>query len=320
MRKYIFILTAYLLLFKTVDAQHNTKVFYLKNSGRFVSTRDSADYFLYILPPDSTVNKKLFIVKEFYNNGKLRLVGNSLTNSSPLKFHGSQVTFFSNGHKMRIKSFDNGIPVGDVIEYYPNGKFYNLKTYVKSNFGGDDLMLKNCSDSTGKILAENGNGYWLNFLDENFADRYTEGPIKDGMETGEWRSYIYGIKEIYIFRKGRLISSKSNDKPNDVQQNKLPDDVPQFPGGAERFGSFLSKKLRFPEVAIEQRINGRVIIAFIVEADGTLTDIKLDQGIGYGCDEEALRIMKSSPRWIPAKKEGKPVRTPYKVPIVFSVN
>src|ERR1700721_2403363 len=113
MLKPIFLLTICLFFFREVIAQkRDTSVYYLKNSGKVVSSKDSADFFLVILPPDISVDKNLFIVKEYYKNGKVRLIGNSRNNDLNLKFEGTQICFFSNGHKMRISSYNNGVPVG----------------------------------------------------------------------------------------------------------------------------------------------------------------------------------------------------------------
>ncbi len=97
MKKYLLLFILGLFAFNAAFAQKDTAVYYLKNSGKVVSTKDSADFFLVILPPDTSVDKKLFIVKEYYSNGKIGLIGNSITNSlEDLKVPGAlRWTFFS---------------------------------------------------------------------------------------------------------------------------------------------------------------------------------------------------------------------------------
>ena len=123
MTKSVLIFILCLLAFKGTFAQKNATVYYLKRSGNLVSTKDSADFFLVIQLPDTSVDKNLFIVKEYYRTGKIRLITGSETNTFPLKLQGSYITFFPNGHKMSINNFEDGKPIGDIIEYYPNGKF-----------------------------------------------------------------------------------------------------------------------------------------------------------------------------------------------------
>jgi protein TonB len=95
--------------------------------------------------------------------------------------------------------------------------------------------------------------------------------------------------------------------------------VPEFPGGLDKFGNYLSKAIRYPAVARENGTQGRVIVTFVVERDGSLTDIKVTRGIGSGCDEEAVRVLKNSPKWKPGIQNGRPVRVQYSVPIAFTL-
>ncbi|AYL93959.1 energy transducer TonB [Mucilaginibacter celer] len=95
--------------------------------------------------------------------------------------------------------------------------------------------------------------------------------------------------------------------------------VPEFAGGLEKFGAYLGKNIRYPAVARENNVQGRVICTFVVEKDGSLTDIKVVRGIGSGCDEEAVRVLKNSPKWKPGIQNGRPVRVQYSVPISFTL-
>ncbi|WP_183566827.1 energy transducer TonB [Mucilaginibacter sp. SP1R1] len=95
--------------------------------------------------------------------------------------------------------------------------------------------------------------------------------------------------------------------------------VPEFPGGLDKFGAYLGRAIRYPAVARENGTQGRVIVTFVVEKDGSLTDIKVTRGIGSGCDEEAVRVLKASPKWKPGIQNGRPVRVQYSVPISFTL-
>ena len=92
--------------------------------------------------------------------------------------------------------------------------------------------------------------------------------------------------------------------------------LPTFNGD---YGKFLQKNLRYPPIARENNIQGRVIVNFVVEKDGSLTDIKVVRGIGGGCDEEAMRVIKSSPKWNPGVQNGRNVRVNYTIPIFFQL-
>jgi len=93
--------------------------------------------------------------------------------------------------------------------------------------------------------------------------------------------------------------------------------MPEPYGGASAWGKFLQKNLKYPGMAIDQGVSGRVWVSFIVEKDGHLSNIVVDRGAGYGMDEEALRVLKLAPAWKPGMQNGQPVRVKYNIPINF---
>ncbi|MDJ1503133.1 energy transducer TonB [Xanthocytophaga agilis] len=95
--------------------------------------------------------------------------------------------------------------------------------------------------------------------------------------------------------------------------------MPEFPGGIPKIGEFLQNNLRYPKAAFKANITGKVFGTFIVGEDGTIRDIEITQGIGYGCDEEVIRVIKLMPKWIPGMQGGKTVAVRYVLPINFSI-
>jgi len=96
--------------------------------------------------------------------------------------------------------------------------------------------------------------------------------------------------------------------------------MPSPKGGLSAFYKYLNKNLKYPPRATRIGIEGRVHLSFVVEADGSLTDVKVMKGIGAGCDEESIRVMQNAPKWNPGKQRGNPVRVRYAFPIVFKLN
>ncbi|MBC7914859.1 MAG: TonB family protein [Pyrinomonadaceae bacterium] len=94
---------------------------------------------------------------------------------------------------------------------------------------------------------------------------------------------------------------------------------PEFPGGMAAFVKYLQKNLRYPDQARDAGMGGKVFLSFIVERDGRLTDVKVLKGIGYGCDEEATRVLKKSPLWKPGIQNKREVRVLYTIPLVFEL-
>jgi len=97
------------------------------------------------------------------------------------------------------------------------------------------------------------------------------------------------------------------------------EDQPGFPGGEEARMRFLSNNIRYPAIARESGIQGTVFITFVVERDGSITDVQVVRGIGGGCDEEAVRVVRMMPRWTPGKQRGRPVRVQFMMPIRFTL-
>lgn len=94
---------------------------------------------------------------------------------------------------------------------------------------------------------------------------------------------------------------------------------PEFPGGEEALMRFLQNNIKYPDMARKQDVQGRVVIRFIVDAEGKINEVKLFRGIGFGCDEEALRVVKMMPAWKPGRNDGKPVSVYFDLPIHFSL-
>ncbi|MBX2978194.1 MAG: energy transducer TonB [Flavobacteriales bacterium] len=97
------------------------------------------------------------------------------------------------------------------------------------------------------------------------------------------------------------------------------EDQPQFPGGDKALYAFLGKNMKYPAMAQDANIQGTVYVTFEVDKDGQIKDVKVLRGIGGGCDEEAIRVVKSMPKWTPGKQRGKPVRVQYNLPVKFTL-
>ena len=100
---------------------------------------------------------------------------------------------------------------------------------------------------------------------------------------------------------------------------KVVEEMPEFPGGAAKMMEFIQKNIKYPMMARESDIQGRVFVNFVVEPDGTITNVTVMRGIGGGCDEEALRVVQSMPNWKPGKQRGSAVRCSFTVPIIFKL-
>ncbi|MBO7460743.1 MAG: energy transducer TonB [Bacteroidales bacterium] len=94
---------------------------------------------------------------------------------------------------------------------------------------------------------------------------------------------------------------------------------PEFPGGTAKLLEYVQKNLKYPMMARESDIQGRVFVGFVVEKDGSISNVRVLRGIGGGCDEEAVRVVQTLPKFKPGKQRGNPVRVQYTLPIVFKL-
>ena len=100
---------------------------------------------------------------------------------------------------------------------------------------------------------------------------------------------------------------------------QIVEEMPAFPGGEQKLMEYVAKNIKYPQIARETGIQGRVFVGFVVEPDGSISNVKLLRGIGGGCDEEAMRVIKSLPKWKPGKQRGKAVRVSYQIPVFFKL-
>ena len=110
--------------------------------------------------------------------------------------------------------------------------------------------------------------------------------------------------------------------PRPAEENKIHEIVeqmPSFPGGMSALMSWLSQNIKYPVIAAENGVKGRVIVQFVVEKDGSITDVQVVKSVDPSLDKEAARVIKSMPHWIPGRQNGSPVRVRYTVPVTFKL-
>ena len=117
--------------------------------------------------------------------------------------------------------------------------------------------------------------------------------------------------------KAKEVIADEKPKEEETKVFDVVEQMPQFPGGNAALFEYLSKHIKYPVIAEENGIQGRVIVTFVVERDGSITDVKVVKSVDPSLDKEAQRVVKSMPRWIPGKQNGSAVRVKYTVPVTF---
>jgi protein TonB len=143
-----------------------------------------------------------------------------------------------------------------------------------------------------------------------------EIPVIEQPENTAITHSITELEEIPLVRiNNALIAPVENETVSDPVTSA--EEMPQFPGGQAGLIRFIYEHIQYPSVALKQRIEGRVWCSFIVETDGSTSNVQLENGVYVFLDEEALRVLKMMPAWIPGRTNGENVRVKVYIPIVF---
>lgn len=146
----------------------------------------------------------------------------------------------------------------------------------------------------------------------------TEAVISSVSTDGQAGSGLNPVEISEGIPKGTGIAGTAAENTNIYPIDGI-ESYPEFPGGQAAFVKYLSRNLRYPESAIDRSVQGKVLISFIIEKDGQLSNIRILRGIGAGCDEEAIRVLQRSPKWKPGMQNKQNVRVAYTLPISFSL-
>jgi TonB family protein len=315
-----FILTSLLFLFSLFSfGQKRHNVYFLKDNGEHVKTKDSADFIRIVWEPDS--GSVLYNVQEFYKNNNLKRLGTS-SSIDPLRMEGHSILYYPNGHKHIIADYKNNLLEGNYYEYFPNGHLFCYKQYTSPGnvFGADQYKIISVFDSLGNEIVTQGNGYYKGY-DNDFKSVTEEGPLKNGQPEGQWKGTNPGMKFSFeeTYKDGKFIEGSGTDSLGRVihYQQKLTQ--PEFPGGLEQLYAFLARKIIYPDYAKAHNIQGRVILEFMVEKNGEIRNVKILRSVYKDIDEEAVRALMLAPKWNPGLAHGMPVRVSYALPIMFTL-
>ena len=225
------------------------------------------------------------------------------------RFMGKSITYPSEAQKNNIQG------VTQIKFTLQNNKIKNVSTVLELGDGCDEEVMKALLSYKGFKDLPNGN-YTLKvgFKPSN-RDIITKTPKALSLQGYQKLSDITVIG--YSAPDFRDQSRQNADKIYDFVSIEK---QPEYPGGIKKFYEYLGKNIKYPKMAIDNNVSGKVFVSFIVEKDGQLSDIQITRSLGSGTDEEAIRVLTSSPKWNPGVSEGKPVRVKYNLNVNFTIN
>ncbi|WP_316842758.1 TonB family protein [Pedobacter gandavensis] len=203
------------------------------------------------------------------------------------------------------------------------GQVGNISILSKLGSGTDAEVIRNLVSYEDFSTAQDGN-YILPVL---FKFSEDTNPLKNPKLTALKGYTSLSLITIITFGPAKETASKTgnlNEVVVSAEDSKVHDFVtvdrqPSFPGGMANFYKYVKSSVKYPKEAYTNKIEGKVFISFIVEKDGKLSDIKVERKLGYGTDEEAVRVLKESPKWDPGVLNHTIVRVKFNIPISFSM-
>lgn len=283
------------------------------------TTQDSAKYYVEWAKEDSIDIRTGYYLAD----GKLKFIERYSENVKK----GKSRYYHANGKLECEIIYHNDHPIGTVKSYYPNGSLHYEEIYDSAE-STNQINSKQMNygiiqyyDSVGNWLVKNGNGIDYEYVNSRYGYSKAKGNIVNGLKDSIWVARFANGKQFYTekWRNGTLVNGKSFWHDDSEYNYDVMEKQAEPIGGMKTFYNYVGGIMRYPRDARRAGIEGRVFIEFIVNRDGSFTDVKVLRGIGGGCDEEALRVIKSAPRWTPGLQRGRPVRSKFNLAIIFKL-
>ncbi len=175
-----------------------------------------------------------------------------------------------------------------------------------------------CKDNTGKVILDKGNGIFRRYNEDGLLAE--EGSVKDSLAEGEWKGHDEKGKLQYkeSYEGGTLAIGERYDESGQKTDYTVLEMLPEPTGGMKNFYKHIGKNFKFPSEAKRSGAAGKVIVTFVIEADGSTSSFEIVKSLTPLIDAEAIRVIEAYPKWNPGKQRGKSVRVTYTLPMAFN--
>lgn len=261
------------------------------------------------------VNADSYQISDYYKSGTLQMKGTFVDREAVSRI-GEFIYYYENGNKKILLNYIKSRPVGKYTSWYENGNkqlegeyFENTETFT------NDVKIIQFWDSNKNQTVLNSNGYY----DSSSTESSAKGLIKDGLKNGTWSGFekFNTITYTEEYANGKLISGKSINGKNEENQYDQVEIRPSPKKGINHFYNYVGKKFNISKEAYINKIGGKIILTFTVEKDGHIDNIKVVKALGYGLDEEAIRVLENYRDWNPGKIRGNIVSVLFSIPITI---
>ena len=255
------------------------------------------------------------VVYDYYKSGKNKAIGNYKDKYNLLKA-GEYIMYYENGIKASVFYFENNVPIGKFYTWYEKGNIKSEGEFIKpKNEKEPVLKVHQYWSRIGIQRVINGNGHY----EDDDTTWYSEGELKNGFQEGDWTGVDVVDKTSFVekFKEGVLVSGISTDslkktyKYQEIEETATPNQ------NKNQIFRYLKNNIRVPAYIEQNKLSGRIEIQFTVNKEGWMTKPKVIRSMGYGMDEELIRVIRNWDQWNPAKRRGIPHESQLTIP--FSI-
>ncbi|QBQ40136.1 energy transducer TonB [Sphingobacterium psychroaquaticum] len=308
------------LMYSSFSTAQENKVIHLDKKGK--PTKDEAQSFSYRIVVKDPAQPDLFRYAEFYTGSDLVKTTAWIKNASlPHTAVGEKLTYHVNGQLHTREQYNEKYQLVDTAyRYYANGVTESIKIYKPQKDAKQDVYFVLTQDSLGNKEVIHGNG---NLRYRFSADNIEEGPLVNNKKNGEWTGKSKKSSYTEQWENDVLISGVSTDSTGTITTyDKDNYEVsPEYPGGINALRKIVGANYQYPAKAVREGLSGTVILSFLVEKDGSMSTIKIEQDLGSGTGEAAMDALRQvRQKWSPGILRGNKVRVAYRLPITLSLN
>ncbi|MEP7169159.1 MAG: rhomboid family intramembrane serine protease [Bacteroidota bacterium] len=271
---------------------------------------DSTEAVYYREAQVDSLNRVNGRVDDYYKNGQIQMKGFYLNDLKNDIFR----YYYSNGNYESLGKYVFEQPTGKWKNFYRKGQIKEEIFYTDQS-----EQLINFWDSLGLQLIYNGSGIYISYNPDGYAQ--DSGMYLDGLKSGTWLGYYSeGIRyytEDYL--RGRLIKGISLSLTGEVFYYTSGYLQPEPSGGMKSYGEYLENNLAYPEHAASERIEGDILVDVTIDTSGNIVAVKNLNKLGFGCEEEAIRLVKAGPGFAPAREKGQIVQASKRIIVKFDL-
>jgi hypothetical protein len=291
----------------------NDKKIYLDSTWNETSQENSK---YYRIVKDYYLDQKEYKVLVYFKNNQLKKES-TLSGKDGGSPNGEEINYYENGKKQSIINYVNGRPTGKSINWYENGNIREEGEYTGNyEIAGKHYKLNQYWDVNNNHLIVNGNGLYSCGDKMSFQETgmYKDG-YKDGVFEGKNPEQNSSYSEKY--ENGKFISGTrlfaDGTKTDYFEMEKRP-----FPKrGMQDFYNYIGKNFNYTKESIKNNVQGKIVLKFVIDKDGHIVEPTIIKSLGYGLDQEAVRVLLNYGDWIPGEQRGLKVRCSFSLPLTL---